>query len=178
MFLSRIEIIIGPMFSGKSTELLRRLNRYNAININTLVINHTLDKRTNNSIKTHNNLKMDALKVTNLVEIIDTDTYKKASIIGIDEAQFFSDLKEFIVKSESQNKTIIIAGLDGDYLRKPFGQILECIPLCDDLLKLKSMCTLCKDGTPALFSKRIIEKKDKVLVGDKEYIAVCRKHYN
>ena len=85
----------------------------------------------------------------------DSESYKNSSIIGIDEAQFFTDLKDFIIKSEKMNKIIILAGLDGDYLRKPFGQILECIPLCDDLLLLKAMCRS-KDPVPTIICLDLI----------------------
>lgn len=139
------------MFSGKSTELLRRLSRYQAINIDTLLINHSFDTRTGNSIKTHDNLEKKALKVKTLMEIVNTDEYLNSDVIGIDEAQFFTDLKEFVLYSE-KNKTIIIAGLDGDSNREPFGEILNCIPLCDEVVKLTAMDMMKNDGTKAIFS--------------------------
>jgi len=148
--IKRIEIILGCMFSGKSTELLRRLSRYQAINIDTLLINHLFDTRTGNSIKTHDNLEKKALKVKTLMEIVNTDEYLNSNVIGIDEAQFFTDLKEFVLYSE-KNKTIIIAGLDGDSNREPFGEILNCIPLCDEVVKLTAMDMMKNDGTKAIF---------------------------
>ena len=68
--------------------------------------------------------------------------------------------------------------MDGDSNRDNFGEIHKLIPLCDEIIKLKAYCSMCKDGTPGIFSKRISEKKDKILVGsDEDYIAVCRKCY-
>lgn len=174
----RVEIIIGSMFSGKSTELLRRLSRYEAVSIPTLLINHTFDTRTGLSVKTHNNVEKSAKKLKTLMELVDTDIYDTAEVIGIDEAQFFPDLKEFVLHSE-KDKIIIIAGLDGDSERMPFGQILECIPLCDEVVKLNGMDMISKDGTPAIFSKRVSkETSSKIFIGaENEYVAVSRKNY-
>ena len=177
---SRIEIIIGCMFSGKSTELLRRLNRYNAINFNTLLINNANDTRTENSIKTHDNVVKTAIKVNNLIDLFTTykKEYQQADVIGIDEAQFFPDLLDFVLKSERDNKIIIIAGLDGDSNRKPFGQILDCIPLCDHVIKLSAMDMVSKDGTFGIFTKRIVDDDNLICIGsNKEYMAVSRKNY-
>lgn len=175
---ARIEIILGCMFSGKSTELLRRCHRYEAINKNVLLINHSSDSRTDNSIKTHRNIKHNALKTTSLLSVIDTDDFNKAHVIGIDEAQFFSDLYNFVLAAEKYDKIIIIAGLDGDFNRKPFGQILDCIPLCDTVEKLTAMDMIDKDGTPGIFTKRIVSNDDQVLVGASEYyMAVSRNNY-
>ena len=76
------------------------------------------------------------------------------------------------------NKHIIIAGLDGDYNRKPFGDILQCIPLCDSVIKLNAMDMIDKDGTEAIFSKRIVADEQQISVGATDkYIAVSRKNY-
>ena len=179
---TRIEIILGCMYSGKSTELLRRTNRYQAIGKNILLINHTNDIRTGDSVKTHRNETENALKITNLMDIFITPNQKtavfKADVIGIDEAQFFGDLHEFVLAMEQYGKTIIISGLDGDSDRRPFGLILQCIPLCDEVVKLTAMDMVDKDGTPAIFTKRIVKKDGHVLVGATEsYMAVSRKNY-
>ena len=176
---SRIEIIVGSMFSGKSTELIRRCHRYECIEKHVLIINSVLDTRCSiNEVQTHNNQTHKALKVTRLMDIVDThivDTH----VIGIDEAQFFDDLFEFLIKIEHLNKIVIVAGLDGDFKRNTFGKILKCIPLADNITKLTAMCSICKDGTPAIFSKKINDDDDNIIdVGATEkYIAVCRKHY-
>ena len=174
----RIEIILGCMFSGKSTELIRRLSRYEAVGVPTLLINSSFDTRTDNSVKTHNNLTKYAIKTKNLMSLVNSIEYLSNSVIGIDEAQFFTDLKEFVLYSEN-NKIIIIAGLDGDSNRQPFGQILECVPLCDEVVKLTAMDMVSKDGTKAIFSKRISNNNDsKILIGaDEKYLAVSRNNF-
>lgn len=174
---SRVEIILGSMYSGKSTELLRRLSRYEAIKVPTLLINHNYDTRTGNSVKTHSNCVKDAIKISSLMDLIDTDEYNNSHVIGIDEAQFFNDLLEFVKYSET-TKIIIISGLDGDYNRKPFGQILECIPLCDNVIKLSAMDMISNNGKPGIFTKRISKSNDQVLIGSNDhYISVSRMNY-
>ena len=156
---TRVEIILGCMFSGKSTELLRRCNRYRAIGKNIILINHVVDTRTDSSIKTHDGTKNEAIKLTNLMSLIQDKQYRnilyESSVIGIDEAQFFDDLVEFVLAIERLNKIVIIAGLDGDSNRQPFGQILQCIPLCDTVVKLTAMDMVKKDGSAAIFTKRV-----------------------
>ena len=172
-----IDIILGSMYSGKSTELLRRLSRYDAIDQHTLLINHTYDTRTGESVKTHSNMVKDAIKIDSLMKLLDMDVFKKSFVIGIDEAQFFPDLLEFVKYCE-KNKTVIISGLDGDYNREPFGQILLCIPLCDSVVKLTAMDMISKDGTPGIFTKRICENNEQILIGSNEhYVSVSRKNY-
>tara|TARA_R110001599_G_scaffold155813_2_gene341667 strand:+ start:168 stop:725 length:558 start_codon:yes stop_codon:yes gene_type:complete len=179
---TRVEIILGCMFSGKSTELLRRCNRYRAIGKNIILINHSLDTRTDSSIKTHDGTKSVAIKLTKLMSLLQDKRFRdmlyESSVIGIDESQFFDDLVEFVLAIESLNKIIIIAGLDGDSNRKPFGQILHCIPLCDEVVKLTAMDMIKKDGSAAIFSKRVNQDKQTVLVGAEEsYQAVSRESF-
>lgn len=174
----RVEIVIGCMFSGKSTELIRRISRYEAIGHQTLLVNHLLDTRTGKSVKTHSNQERIAMKTNTLLGILDKSSYKNSKVIGIDEAQFFTDLYQFVLQSEKDNKIIIIAGLDGDSDRKPFGQILSCIPLCDEVIKLTAMDMVSKDGTPAIFTKRIVKNRNQVLVGAEDcFMAVSRSNY-
>ena len=174
----RVEIILGCMFSGKSSELIRRLSRYDAVGIKTLIVNSELDTRTGKSVKTHSNIEKKALKSLKLMDIIDTNEYKNSKVIGIDESQFFPDLLKFVKKSEKDNKIVIIAGLDGDSNRKPFGQILECIPLCDEVVKLNAMDMISNDGTPAIFTKRVVRNNEQICIGAKgDYIAVSRYNY-
>ena len=107
--------------------------------------------------------------------------FLKADLVIVDEAQFFPDLKQFVeYASDHLGKDVLVVGLDGDAERRPFGQILDCIPLADTVTKLKAFCKMCGDGTEAIFSlcRRHQEKTEHVLVGGAEtYEAVCRKHY-
>lgn len=183
---ARIEIILGPMFSGKSTELIRRCSRLSAIGKNVLYINHTYDTRTDDAIQTHSAHKQTALKMSALKDI-PIDEYTKADVIGIDEAQFFPDLYAFVLECEKDEKTVILSGLDGDSNRQPFGQILECIPLCDSVVKLTSMDMISRDGTEAVFSMRMCKNvtytpdsqvPDQVCIGAQDkYVAVSRENY-
>ena len=174
--MANVQIIIGSMFSGKSTELLRRCKTYSAINQNILVINHSYDTRCKNEIKTHDNVSFTALKTTNLLDVNITEDIQ---IVAIDESQFFNDLYDFVKIHEHKKIVILIAGLDGDYNREMFGEILKCIPLCNSITKLSAMCSICKDGTLGSFSKRLCLKNDQKLLvgGSNEYLSVCRMHY-
>ena len=174
----RIEIILGCMYSGKSTELIRRCGRYQAIDKNVLLINHSLDTRTTNKVQTHNKMTMDAYKTNKLMSNL--SIYEDVDIIGIDEAQFFEDLFEFIQYiDQKQDKIVILAGLDGDSNREPFGHLLRCIPYCDEVTKLSAMDMVDKDGSLGIFTKRIVHNSDKILVGAQDcFIAVSRKNYS
>lgn len=177
--MTTIDIILGCMFSGKSTELIRRINRFKSIGKTVVCINHKIDIRSpKDVIKTHENDVLPALKTDKLMNIIFYPEFVNAEVVAIDEAQFFDDLLEFVKYAEKYNKSIIIAGLDGDYQRKPMGQILECIPLCDSVIKLKAYDMIDRDGSSGIFTKRITEDEGQVVVGDKDkYMAVSRKNY-
>lgn len=175
-----VELIIGPMFSGKSTELIRRLSKFKSIDKKIFVIGHQLDDRYSKKevICTHDQKSFDCVKVSSLDSIMSMRQFKEADVVGIDEAQFFPKLRSFILKCEKMNKTIMIAGLDGDFKREPFQNIVGVLPLCDKVDKLNAMCSVKKDGTPAIFSKRITKSTKRVEVGGSDqYVPVCREAY-
>lgn len=174
----RLELIIGCMFSGKSSELIRRLKRLRVLNKPILVINSSKDIRVETSdIKTHDNVKMSCVKTNNLDDIVKSDDYKNSKIIAVDEAQFFTGLRTFVEQCITDRKYIIIAGLDGDFKQQVFGEIIGLIPLADEVTKLHALCKDCNDGTLASFSKRITDDQSQELVGAEDsYKAVCRKH--
>jgi thymidine kinase len=97
-----------------------------------------------------------------------------ADVILINEGQFFEDLLPAVEHMLQHNKKIYVGGLDGDFERKKFGQILDLIPLCDKVTKMTSLCGICKNGTPGIFSKRITSEKEQTVVGSNNYIPVCR----
>jgi thymidine kinase len=178
-FLSKIIIYIGSMFSGKSTALIRECSRFEAIGMEVLYINHIFDTRTGDYIQTHTQNKKVAIKFSTLSEVSD-ELFNKAQVIGIDEAQFFPDLYDFVIKCEAAGKTVVISGLDGDSDRKPFGQILQCIPLCDSVTKLTAMDMISKDGSDAIFSLRLkdVDEDGQVCVGAADkFVAVNRENY-
>ena len=176
--MARVEIIMGCMFSGKSTELIRRLKRHRAINQVILVVNSIKDTRSSDDvIKTHNWETFACMKVDKLDFAFDFIHDRVCDVVAIDEAQFFTGLREFVINISPHVKRIIIAGLDGDFLQRPFGEIFDVIPLADEVLKLHALCMVCKDGTLAPFTKRFCEDTTtQELVGDHDiYKAVCRK---
>jgi thymidine kinase len=175
----KLELIIGPMFSGKSTELIRQIKKFKAINKNILVIKPKIDDRyAQLKIVSHNNESENCIVFENL-DNIDYDIFSEYEIIIIDEAQFFTNLKQFVLHLvEILNLYVIIGGLDGDYKREPFGEILDLIPYADDYKKLTAFCKYCNDGSPAIFTKRIINDNAQILVGSSEsYLPLCRLHY-
>ena len=98
-------------------------------------------------------------------------------MVALDEAQFFTGLKTFVEKELRAGKTILLAGLDGDYRQRTFGELLDCIPLANEVTKLAAMCMDCHDGTRGPFTKRIVDSNQLELVGgDDMYKAVCRRH--
>ena len=104
--------------------------------------------------------------------------FEEADVIAVDESQFFGDLHSFCLICEIEDKILIIAGLDGDSNRQPFGEIMRCIPLCDTVVKLTAMDMISKDGTVAIFSKRIGAGDDVINVGGADkYVAVSRENY-
>lgn len=175
----KLELFIGPMFSGKSTELIRRIRLLKKINKNVLVLKPIIDTRYFcDKITSHNYESVECKTLNRLSEISDSEISQYHTVV-IDEGQFFPDLKNTITKwVESYNINIIVGGLDGDFQKKPIGEILDLIPIADSCVKLNSLCNCCNDGTEAPFTFRLVCSDDKVLVGGSEsYIPVCRKHF-
>nr|WGO62694.1 cytosolic thymidine kinase-like protein [Wadden Sea poxvirus] len=170
-----IQLILGPMFSGKSTELIRRIRRYQIAKYTCIVIKYYKDIRYGkDDVITHDNLSINAISVSKLEEI---DKKKiNVNIIGIDEGQFFTDIVSFCEKMANDGKIIIVAALDGTFQRKAFGNILNLIPLSENVVKLTAICMKCFNI--ASFSKRLSDEKDIEVIGEKEkYQSVCRKCY-
>jgi len=191
-----LEIILGPMFASKTTRLVEIYKKCNFCNISVAVINHSIDNRYDEELlSTHDHIKIPCIKTERLFDVwtdnIDMETniekvprikdkFKVASssVILINEGQFFPDLEEFVKILLSHDKKVYVCGLDGDFERKKFGQILDLIPICDKVTKLTSLCSLCKNGTHGIFSKRISSEKEQTVVGSDNYIPVCRNCYN
>jgi thymidine kinase len=173
-----LSIIMGNMFSGKTSELIRRLKRLKVIGKNILVVNSAKDTRSPEQVlKTHDNVKFNCLKVYDLFDIINKPEFDAADIIAIDEAQFFPRLKKFVDCCLHVNKSVILAGLDADSFQCKFGELLDCVPIACDVTKLSALCMRCNDGTPGPFTKRIVDDRTLELIGGSDmYIAVCREH--
>jgi thymidine kinase len=177
----RIELIIGCMYSGKTTEMMRRIQMYKTLNIPVAIYTHSSDTRyaESGNICTHNRAYISAHPVTNLTNIQNLEDYRNARVVFIEEAQFFADLFHSVIHFVGKdNKIVIISGLDGDYQMNPFEQIVRLIPYSETVIKLNALCKKCGDGTLASFSKRIVNCQERELVGsDGVYEAVCRKHF-
>jgi thymidine kinase len=176
----RLELIIGSMFSGKSTELIRRVHREKSIHKKILVINYKDDNRyAKDAVSTHDQLKVNSLKLKTLSEL-NTSFMCEYDSFFIDEGQFFTDLYTFVRHLvDVHKKHVVVSGLDGDVNRNPFGDILKLIPICDTVHKLHAYCNKCNNGTFASFTKRIDGKTDVVkdIGGSNTYIPVCRYHF-
>jgi thymidine kinase len=179
--MGKLELIIGPMFSGKSTRLISKINNLKILNKKILILKPKIDDRYGNdsAIISHDKNKENCLLIDNLD--FDDNFISMYDVIAIDEAHFLKGLKKKIIHwVEKLDKEIILTGLDGDYKREPIGEILDLIPYADTYKKLKSLCTICKNGTKAIFTHRICNHilDNQILVGDnKMYESLCREHY-
>jgi len=173
-----LSIIMGNMFSGKTSELIRRLKRLKVLGKQIMVINSAKDTRSPDEVlKTHDNVKFDCHKVFNLMELIEKQVFEDSEIVAVDEAQFFPDLLHFVRFCLDADKEVIIAGLDADAFQRKWGQLLDCIPIASDVTKLSALCMRCGNGKPGPFTKRIVEDTKLELIGGSDmYIAVCQKH--
>ena len=147
-----LTLILGGMYSGKTTALLKYRQG------KTLILNHCYDTRTD-GVRTHDGVEEEAVKCMELPNCSGYDT------VLIDEAQFFDSLDGV----ENLAKKVVVAGLSGDYLQRPFGKILNLIPRADKVIFLTAKC-LC--GKAAPFTKRVSGGTNLISV-DSRYIAVC-----
>ena len=172
-----LEIFIGPMFSGKTSKLIELYKQYSFCNIPLAVINHSCDNRYDDTmLSTHDKIMIPCLQTETLTSV--TNDMHNVDVILINEGQFFDDLYTTVVSLLSKGKKIYVGGLDGDFERKKFGQILDLIPMCDKVTKLTSLCSICKDGKSGIFSKRLTLETEQTIVGSDIYIPVCRSCYN
>jgi len=178
-----LEILLGPMFAGKSSAILRVVNRYKSLEWPICSITHASDTRYSQEelLMNHDLASIPCVKWNTLMDHITDPAFLHAKFVIVDEAQFFGDLRAFVEYAVDHcGKNMLVVGLDGDVDRKPFGQLLECIPLADSVTKLKAFCSECKDGTEAIFTyrKKEVGTKEQVFVGGAEaYMPLCRTHY-
>ena len=194
-----LQIIFGPMFSGKTSHLIDTVNnliiakKISNERANILIINNTQDVRNINKIynlTTHNNIirnlgkeNITSINTMNLLSIGD-EILEDIDLIAIDESQFFCDLSAFVRKMLGEKKNIICSGLIADANRNKFGQMLDIFPLADNITHLKSYCVYCKDSyiKKASFTKlknnNINLNLNNTHVSDqKDYEPVCGKHF-
>jgi len=188
-----LELITGPMYSGKTTKLLEIYKHYNFCNKSIAVINHSADTRYHESmLSSHDKIMVPCIQTEKISDVwfytnLD-DTFnslngdqhiklRNADVILINEAQFFNDLYTCVLDMLSEKKKVYVSGLDGDFERKKFGQMLDLYPLCDKVNKMSALCGFCKNGEPGIFSLRLNEEKSQILIGNDNYIPVCRECY-
>jgi thymidine kinase len=176
--MGHLTVLMGCMFAQKTTELLRRIRRFKAIGYKVLVVNYVGDTRYGtNRIASHDVDTCDAICVNSLSEVASQVANYNALII--DEGQFYPDLYKYVTEwADRLPLKIIVAGLSGDSERKPFGDMLNLVPMAEETEHLTAYCSVCKDGTVAMFSKCIKAKTGQVSIGSSDtYIPVCRQHY-
>tara|TARA_B100000965_G_scaffold309591_1_gene268851 strand:- start:782 stop:1321 length:540 start_codon:yes stop_codon:yes gene_type:complete len=171
-----IEVICGPMFSGKTEELIRRLVRAQIAKKTVSIFKHSTDNRySEDYIVSHNKNRIKCHSINNAQQIIDLSS--SIDIIGVDETQFFdSSIIDVCNNLANKGKRVIIAGLDRDYKAIPFGPMANLLSHADYIKKLNAICMVC--GNQASFSQRLIKDENQILVGESEkYEARCRNCY-
>jgi thymidine kinase len=183
-----LELLIGPMFAGKSSAIQSIIRRHQALGWNVFVVTNSIDTRytTEPAIVNHDKVMMPARATNNLMTLVDDPEYVLSRLVVIEEAQFFPDLVPFVLQTVDKcGKHVVVVGLDGDAERRPFGHVLDLVPHSDRVTKLTAMCKMCKDGTPAIFT--FASREDAVVAAnegqpcvgaDEKYVPLCRKHFN
>jgi thymidine kinase len=178
-----IHIIFGPMFAGKTTALLERIAEEEAKGKTVTLVKSSKDCRySEDKIVSHDGTERQCTPVFRLGDlrgIVGEEKWTNTDVIAIDEAQFIPDLVSFCVTvADEHNKKVIVAGLDGDFKRARFGEILDLLPLCDSVTKLTAQCGICL-SRPALFSLRTMlgENTQELVGGSDAYKPACRACY-
>src|ERR1700746_61499 len=170
-----IEVIVGPMFSGKSEELIRRLRRAEIARQRLQIFKPSIDERyAANEIVSHSGLGIPSDAVSKAAEIMDK-LQPRTEVVGIDEAQFLGDeLVEVCTKLANLGKRVIVAGLDTDYRGRPFEPMPRLLAVAEEITKLLAICVRC--GNPAVHTQRLVESDELIVVGASEaYEARCRR---
>jgi thymidine kinase len=170
-----IEVVCGPMFSGKSEELIRRLRRAKIARKRVQVFKPVLDDRYSiDEIVSHGDQRMKSTVVAGAKELFD-QADGRTQVIGIDESNFFGpDLADVASRLADAGKQVIVAGLDTDYLGRPFPPMPELLCLAESITKTLAICMRC--GNPAKHTQRLFESKDLIVVGASGmYEARCRR---
>ncbi len=165
-------MIIGCMSAGKSSELIRRIERARLAYLPTVIFRPTTDTRSKpDLVESRNGLQSQAIVVSNPKEMLKYSS--QAVVIGIDEVQFFDvDVNDVVLTLLRQRKKIIASGLDLDYRGKPFGPVPGLLALADKVDKLLAVCRKCGSDF-ACRTQRTVQSSEQILVGDSEYEARC-----
>jgi len=172
-----IEVVCGSMFSGKTEELIRRLNRARIARLKVEIFSPKADTRyLENALVSHNANSIPSTPVENASSILLLAS--DVNVVGIDEAQFFdAELPDVCNILANRGVRVIVAGLDMDFKGQPFGPMPEIMAMADSVTKLQAVCVQC--GNPAMYSYRLVPEDSKILLGEKEsYEPRCRICYN
>lgn len=172
-----VELICGSMFSGKTEELIRRLRRAQIARLNVEIFKPKTDTRYDeNAVVSHDLNSIQSTPVENASSILLLGS--NTQVVGIDEAQFFDDeLPNVCNKLANKGIRVIVAGLDMDFLGKPFGPMPAIMAIAESVTKVHAVCVRC--GNPALYSYRLVSNDAKILLGEKEtYEPRCRICYH
>ena len=176
-----LELILGPMFSGKTSTLKKIYDQCMYCNIPVTVINYSGDTRYSADavMSTHDKIMIPCIMGSSIIETIknNAEKVKQSEVILINEGQFFADIKCVVDLVEKEHKRVYICGLDGDFQKNKIGSLLDLIPHCDNVCKLKSLCSSCRNGKAGLFSYRITNETDQVVIGVENYKPLCRSCY-
>ncbi|MBQ5543378.1 MAG: thymidine kinase [Mycoplasmataceae bacterium] len=183
-----IQVITGPMFSGKTTELLSFIERYSYAGINALGVMNEIDTRSNDDfIHSRNGHKLKAIKVKKSIDILDyvikNELKNKIQIIAIDEVQFFdSEIVDVIKKLAKMKFIVICSGLDLDYNGNTFGQMPKLLAIADNVIKLTAICSVCGGAATKTYLKNHKKTKNTntnpIVIADANmFEARCNKHF-
>jgi len=170
-----VEVIVGPMFSGKSEELIRRLRRAEIARQRVQIFKPIIDARyTKNEIVSHSGLGIRSDNVSTAAEVLE-QVLPRTEVVGIDEAQFLGEgIVEVCAKLADMGKRVIVAGLATDYLGRPFEPMPRLLAVAEEITKLLAICVRC--GNPAVHTQRLVASEDLIVVGATgTYEARCRR---
>jgi thymidine kinase len=176
-FHGSIEVVCGPMFSGKTEELIRRVKRAQIAKQRVQIFKPAIDVRYDKEdVVSHSSQAIKSEPVENAVDIL-IRLKDSTRVVAIDEIQFFDEnIVTVVSKLAARGYRVICAGLDLDYRAQPFGPMGTLLALADEVVKIHSICTVC--GAPATRSQRLTSSKERVLLGETDaYEARCRGHY-
>ena len=169
-----IEVVVGSMFSGKSEELIRRLRRAQIAKQKVQIFKPVIDSRySEDHIVSHSEMRIPSCAVRNARELLDR-VAPDTEVVGIDEGQFFDQNLPAACNTLADNgKRVIVAGLDQDYLGRPFEPMPQLLAIAEYITKTLAICVVC--GDPANHTQRLVASTDRVLVGASGlYEARCR----
>jgi len=173
-----IEVITGSMFSGKSEELIRRLRRAQIARQKVQIFKPRFDTRfSDDHIVSHSEMRIRSQQVSGSKDLL-AQVLPDTEIVGIDEGQFFDqDLPAVCNELANMGKRVIVAGLDQDYLGKPFEPMPQLLAIAEYITKTLAICVVC--GNPANHTQRLVASRDRVLLGaEGMYEARCRRCFD